>query len=226
MFASFGKSKWSFHPITRPNGCSDQTSPPGAFWLAFAATLQPAYNAYGAYSETNIPSDGLTSAGFNSTFGFFMLAMAFLCFIYLICALRTNVVFVLIFFGLMMTFALLCGAHWEVASGHVVAAANLQIAGGAFGFFSIACGWWIFAAILLASLDFPFQIPGELEQPSFSISCSTNHPHLFTPQFYAETLRRGSFCKEFPLTRTCSLSVGDLSNFIKPMSAKKKVSEV
>lgn len=41
----------------------------GAFWLGWAATLQPFYNAYGAYSTTDNPADGLNTVGFRSSFG-------------------------------------------------------------------------------------------------------------------------------------------------------------
>jgi succinate-acetate transporter protein len=42
----------------------------GAFWLTFAATLQPFYNAYGAFS-TNLanPGEGLQTVEFNASFG-------------------------------------------------------------------------------------------------------------------------------------------------------------
>jgi len=131
-----------------------------AFWLGFAATLQPFYNAYGAYSTdpTNLGA-GLATVGFNSSFAFFLLAMGLLCLIYLVCSLRTNVVFVMIFTSLVVAFSLLAAAYWEVANGNVAYAGKLQVAGGAVLFFTAACGWWIFAAIMLAALDFPFQIP-------------------------------------------------------------------
>ena len=38
-------------------------------------------------------------------------------------------------------------------------AARLVIAGGAFGFVTSMSGWYIFFAIMLASLDFPFSVP-------------------------------------------------------------------
>lgn len=43
----------------------------GGFWFAFATTLTPFYNAYGAYSPTNSPLDGLATTGFNASFGEF-----------------------------------------------------------------------------------------------------------------------------------------------------------
>jgi uncharacterized protein len=87
--------------------------------------------------------------------------MALLCFIYLILALRTNVVFVLIFFTLVCAFCLLAGGYWQTSNGNAVLAGKLVQAGGAFAFVTCACGWWIFFAIMLAALDFPFQLPGE-----------------------------------------------------------------
>lgn len=42
----------------------------GAFWLSFAATLQPFYNAYGAYApDPSMPAGGLETTGFTASFG-------------------------------------------------------------------------------------------------------------------------------------------------------------
>jgi succinate-acetate transporter protein len=46
----------------------------GAFWLGFGATLQPIYNAYGAYADPNVQgSTGLESVGFNVGLGKFFI---------------------------------------------------------------------------------------------------------------------------------------------------------
>ncbi|KAE9363150.1 hypothetical protein N431DRAFT_357090 [Stipitochalara longipes BDJ] len=141
----------------------------GAFWLTFAATLQPFYYAYGSYAPT--PTDpesaGMSTVGFTASFGFFLVFMGVLCFIYLICSLRTNVVFVVIFFTLVIAFGLLSGAYWQIANAlgdggdpaTLALAHRLQVAAGAFTFVTSMAGWWIFFAIMLAALDFPFQIP-------------------------------------------------------------------
>ncbi|KAM0718832.1 hypothetical protein Q7P37_005904 [Cladosporium fusiforme] len=133
----------------------------GAFWLTFGFTLMPAYNAAGAYATDPItnPAEGLTTTGFNATFAFFMLWMGFLCFIYMICALRTNIVFFLIFLFLVPSFGCLAGAYWHLAMGNAATANTLVVSAGALTFIVDICGWWIFFAILLASLDFPFQLP-------------------------------------------------------------------
>lgn len=96
------------------------------------------------------------------TAAFFQLWMGVLCVIYLICSLRTNVVFFIIFLTLVPAFACLAGAYWHLALGNTEIATTLTVAAGALTFVSDMCGWWIFFAILLASLDFPFQLPGML----------------------------------------------------------------
>ena len=102
--------------------------------------------------------------------------MGLLSLIYLICALRTNIVFVTIFFGLFMTFVLLAGSYWHLAMSHTAIGAKLQIASGSFAFLACLAGWyvdsrirdvqhantrtrWILFAQMLASVDFPYQIP-------------------------------------------------------------------
>lgn len=132
----------------------------GAFWLTFAATLQPFYNAYGAYSpDPTNPALGVTTVPFHSSFAFFFVAMGLMCFLYMILSLRTNIVFFLIFFTLVLAFGFLAGAYFQTSNGNVALAGRLQTAAGACTFVTCACGWWIFFAIMLAGLDFPFQLP-------------------------------------------------------------------
>jgi len=141
----------------------------GAFWLTFASTLQPFYAAYTSYAPAGAtsPAEGLMTQGFTASFGFFLVFMGVLCFIYLICSLRTNLVFVVIFFTLVCAFGCLSGAYWQLANAYahgndlatIALAGRLQTAGGAFAFVTSMAGWYIFFAIMLAALDFPFQIP-------------------------------------------------------------------
>lgn len=149
----------------------------GAFWLTFGGTLIPSFNAYGAYVTTPAqmagqdgnPGNplGLQTPAFNASFAFFLLFMGLVCFIFLICSLRTNIVFFMIFLSLICAFGCLAGAYWNLALAYENAAntmaatraAHLVVAGGAFTFVTSLSGWWIFFAIMLASLDFPFNIP-------------------------------------------------------------------
>ncbi|KAL5119237.1 hypothetical protein ACEQ8H_002948 [Pleosporales sp. CAS-2024a] len=132
----------------------------GAFWLGYGATLQPFYNSYSAYADANVQgSTGLDSVGFNVGIAYFMIAMGILCFIYMICAIRTNLIFFLIFFTLVFAFGLLAGAFLNAAKGKASVAFKCQEAAGAFTFVTCLLGWYIFMAIMLASVDFPFDLP-------------------------------------------------------------------
>jgi len=53
--------------------------------------------------------------------------MGLLCFVYLICSLRTNIAFVIIFATLVAAFGLLTGTYWHLALGHAALAARLQV---------------------------------------------------------------------------------------------------
>jgi len=130
----------------------------GGFWLSFGATLQPSYNSAGAYAAGNSIT-GSTSPGFAASFAFFLLFMGLLCLVYLICSLRTNIVFMVIFLTLVLGFELLAAAYWQIAKANTAAAGRIQIVAGGFLFVTSMAGWWIFFAQMLASLDFPFQIP-------------------------------------------------------------------
>ncbi|KAI9798770.1 MAG: hypothetical protein M1833_004600 [Piccolia ochrophora] len=132
----------------------------GGFWFSLGATLQPSFNAYGYYSpDRNNPEAGLDDPTFLASLGFYMLFMAAMSLIYLICALRTNVVFVLIFFGLFTTFVSLTATYWALADGNKAGSERIQIASGVFSLVAVLPGWYIFAAQMLEALDFPFGLP-------------------------------------------------------------------
>ncbi|CAI4211284.1 unnamed protein product [Parascedosporium putredinis] len=136
----------------------------GAFWLTFAGTLLPQFNAFAAYAPADAASaaEGLQTTEFNSGFGFYTLSMALLSFVFLICSFRTNIPFVIIFFTLVLALSLITGAYWSLAGGYLENAAyatKLLQASGACLFVTTACGWWIFMALMLASVDFPFSLP-------------------------------------------------------------------
>ena len=144
----------------------------GAFWLTFGATLTPFYNASIAYD----PSNPAASAGdpvFSATFAYFQLYMAVLCFIYMICALRTNIIFLMIFALLVPAFSCLAGFFWYAAEG--VLATKLQHAAGGLTFVVSLLGWYLFFVQLLASVDFPLNLPvGDLSRFIKGASEKTN----------------------------------------------------
>jgi hypothetical protein len=137
VFASFGKS------ITPPSNLhfKDRQSRfslvAGGWWLAYAATIHPFFNAFSAYSpDHSNPTDGLTTRSFNASFGFFMVFMSVLCFLYLICSLHTNIVFATIFACPFTGFILLTGTFWYAADGNSALAGRMVFMVGLVTFFA------------------------------------------------------------------------------------------
>lgn len=52
--------------------------------------------------------------------------MGLLCFIYLICALRTNVIFCFVLAMIVIAFGLFAGTYWQLAQGNVALAVSLE----------------------------------------------------------------------------------------------------
>jgi len=128
----------------------------GAFWLSFGATLTPYFNASIAYDPTH-PATSSSNPTFAATFGFFHVYMAVLCFIYMIVALRTNIIFVLIFLTLVAAFSCLAKFFFGVAEG--VVSLHTQHAAGGCTFVTCLLGWYLFFVQLLAAVDFPLNLP-------------------------------------------------------------------
>ena len=139
----------------------------GGFWLTFAATLTPYYNASIAYDPSH-PAASAFDPTFASSFAYFQLYMGLLCFVFLICSLRTNIVFFTIFLLLVPAFTLLAGAFWKIAEGTpetLSTALNCQHAAGGLVFAVALLGWYLLFVQLLASVDFPLNLPvGDLSR--------------------------------------------------------------
>ncbi|KAH8806071.1 GPR1/FUN34/yaaH family-domain-containing protein [Xylogone sp. PMI_703] len=132
----------------------------GAFWLALGATLQPFYNAEGAYTSGKT-GEALAAgqAEFLSSFAFFILFIGILTLMYLFCSFRVNIVFAIIFLFLDVALLLLAAAYWCNAEGKTAAGERLNVAAGACVFVFCVFGWYLLFAQLLQALDFPFSLP-------------------------------------------------------------------
>jgi succinate-acetate transporter protein len=144
-------------PFPSPKHDIDGAIGYGAHFLTFGSTFQPFYAAVSSYTTDG--SQQQTPA-FASSFGFYVLFMGVLSFVFLICSLRTNIVFVLIFIAATLGFCLAAGAFWTTAQGMAIGAILLKGTGGAF-FAAAMFGWYLLAVIMFATLDLPFlgQLP-------------------------------------------------------------------
>ncbi|KAK5329109.1 hypothetical protein LTR70_000945 [Exophiala xenobiotica] len=133
----------------------------GGFFLTFGATLVPSYNAYGAYGlgASNVAADLTSVRMFHSTFAFFLVAMTLLATVYCIASVRTNIAFFLIFLSLIPCFATLAASYFAYGHGYTASAALLQNVGAGFLLAVSLIGWYIFVALVLLSVDFPFRLP-------------------------------------------------------------------
>ncbi|KAK2779593.1 gpr1 fun34 -class plasma membrane protein [Colletotrichum kahawae] len=141
----------------------------GAFWASFGGILNPSFAAFSSYAPAGeAGAAGLATKGFNASFGFITLAMGMICLVFLVCSLRTNIVFFVIFLTLVPVFGLITAAYWFLAmdfTGNSAFAAKLLEAAGACAFVTCMAGWWLIFAILLPSVDFPLEIPvGDLSR--------------------------------------------------------------
>lgn len=135
----------------------------GAYWLTYGATLTSQFDSFTSYASAGETSgSGAESPVFQAAFGFFLVFMGLLCLIYLICSIRTNIVFFTIFLVLVPSFGCFSAAFWWNAQGNFDFCVTLLKVGGA-GFFVVAmCGWYLFAVQVFASVDLVFLPVGDL----------------------------------------------------------------
>ncbi|KAF7596802.1 hypothetical protein BBP40_012401 [Aspergillus hancockii] len=132
----------------------------GGFWFAFGATLTPAFNAAAPYStSTTNTVEGLSSPEFLNTYAFLFISMAILVTIYMICATRTNAVYVLIFAALILVFVFLAAGYWRLADADAVVGNRLIVGAGAALFVASLLGFYLLIVQLFEALGFPFHLP-------------------------------------------------------------------
>jgi len=138
----------------------------GGFWLSYAMIISPSLGVAAAFSPANMANNSITAAAagsatreYNSGLAMYLMVWGLLCVLYMIVALRTNVPFVLLFLGLVFTFEFLAAGYFHVGIGDSTRAAKEFTAAGAFGFFVCLMGIWVDIHLLLASVDFPVNIP-------------------------------------------------------------------
>ncbi|KAJ7098544.1 GPR1/FUN34/yaaH family-domain-containing protein, partial [Mycena belliarum] len=126
----------------------------GGFWYAGLGVLfDPSKQIASAFP------DGTANAAFNHGIQFYFTFWAILCILYLIAALRTNVVFCFIFATLVMTFSFLAAGYRQAGLGNAAMAATFLKTAGAFGFANITSGWYLAAVLVMAAVDMPFDLP-------------------------------------------------------------------
>ncbi|KAF2753612.1 GPR1/FUN34/YaaH-class plasma membrane protein [Pseudovirgaria hyperparasitica] len=132
----------------------------GAFFLYYGATLTPWFNAAGAFAEQDMAGmGGLATAGFLSSNAYVGIFMGIFSLYSTICALRTNVLFVLAFALLTIVFPVFSAAQFYGAQGNFEKLHNYTVAAGAVGFPVIIIGLYLLLVLMLSTVDFPVNLP-------------------------------------------------------------------
>ncbi|KAJ5459137.1 hypothetical protein N7530_011081 [Penicillium desertorum] len=131
----------------------------GTFWLVQGTSIMPFFAVGTMYSPDGNTLEGMETAEYSATVGFYYVTLALLTFVYMICSIRTNVCLFLALFLLVITFGLFAGTYFQTALGNLVLAAKLQKAAGAFNFALCIPIWHIFIAQILDAVDFPIALP-------------------------------------------------------------------
>ncbi|CAK1368043.1 Protein alcS [Cercospora beticola] len=133
----------------------------GGYFLSFGATLTPSFAAFLAYApDPTNPASGAEAPPFLSGLAFWNLMMAIFTIYCTICALRVNILFCAAFFFLFLTFILISASYWTVTeAGKQMIGHQLQIAGASCGFVVMIIGWYLLLALMLTTVDFPFNLP-------------------------------------------------------------------
>ncbi|CAK1366984.1 unnamed protein product [Cercospora beticola] len=137
----------------------------GSFWAAYGATLMPAFETYQSFAtDPDVAATGLAAPEFNANYAFYWVAFTILSLFFFICSLRTNVVFAIIFGTILPAVACLAGVFFYVSDGDAEKAHDLQIAAAGLLFATCLAGWYLFAALIFPTVDFPIPVPlGDLQ---------------------------------------------------------------
>lgn len=129
----------------------------GSFYLSFGITLDPNYGLQSTLG-TNGPL-------LNSTLGFYLIVWAVFVYFLSIGALVTNFVNLVVVFFVGLCFNVLGCSYLALADGRAASAARLQVASGALGFVASIAGLYSLLHLILAAVDFPFNVPlGDLSR--------------------------------------------------------------
>jgi len=147
----------------------------GTFYASYGGVLNPNFYSYQLYAppanDTTVSVNGLSTKGFNASIAYWLLFMGLICLIFLVCSLRTNTVFVVIFLTLAVAFSLLTGAFLLQANAYPAVfdpsspptpppmAHKLIVGAGAMLFICAVLGWYLLLVLLLAAVDFPLNLP-------------------------------------------------------------------
>ncbi len=86
----------------------------GVLWLSLGVLFVPALGIVQSYSATGDYVEGLLSEGFNGALGVYLIGWGLALFVILICSMKTNITFIVLFAVLDAAFFVFAAAHFQV----------------------------------------------------------------------------------------------------------------
>ncbi|UZJ55762.1 hypothetical protein CBS101457_005082 [Exobasidium rhododendri] len=124
------------------------------FFYSWGALNQPSQAVSGAFTA----SGGAMSVAFTSGVGWYLILWGLIHLVFAMGALRTNVAFVWILTWITAAYFTIGAAYFAMGNGSTNVS-TLLTAGGALAFIGAMGGWYLFIAMVLDSVGFPFTLP-------------------------------------------------------------------
>jgi len=137
----------------------------GGFWVSYAILITPSFGIAPTFAPalsanaTAAATAGQMTRSYTTGVALYLVVWGLITFVFFICSLRTNVPFVLIFICVTFVFELLAAGYFHIGVGNFAAATLELKAAGAFGFVVSLNAFWIFLHVMLAAVDFPYNVP-------------------------------------------------------------------
>jgi len=131
----------------------------GIHWGSLAYTQDPIHQTTSAF----VGEGGAAGAAYNASQGFHNVTMALVSFILFVGTLRVNVLFVLVFLGLIFLFSFIAAADFSVP--HATTPEDLEHigfllrVGGGFGMLGVICGWYLALLTVMEAVGLPNILP-------------------------------------------------------------------
>jgi len=99
----------------------------GVFWLSLGVLYVPALGIAASYSPTGTDlKAGLASVGFNTSLGIYLICWGLAMFVILVCSMKTNLTFVVLFAVLDAGFFIFSASYFQVVAGNLGTALVLK----------------------------------------------------------------------------------------------------
>ncbi|KAL9055733.1 MAG: hypothetical protein Q9162_003369 [Coniocarpon cinnabarinum] len=131
----------------------------GTHWGSLAYTTDPSHNLVAGLAQEG----GVNGAAWNASQGFHNVTMCLVSFTLMVATFRVNVLFTLVFLGLVFLFAFIAAADFRVASAtteaDVAYITYLLKIGGGFGMLGVVVGWYLALITACESTGIPCPLP-------------------------------------------------------------------